>query len=142
MVLVGATVILSMIVLGSALSVTDDARGATTWNVNISGFAFNPPTLPIAVGDTVVWTNNDGTPHTVTSTDGSGELDSGDIANGGTYSHQFNTIDTFTYRCELHPSMTGSVTVSTVIPEFSNMPFIILGILGMVAGLMAIRRRI
>jgi len=36
-------------------------------SVNIQGFSFNPPTARVAPGGTVTWTNNDDTPHTVTS---------------------------------------------------------------------------
>lgn len=131
-----------MVVGAVALPVMLGARGAATSNVNISGFAFVPQNLLIEVGDTVIWTNNDGTTHTVTSTDLTGELDSGNIGNGGTYSHVFNAVGTFTYRCELHTGMTGSVSVENVIPEFSSVPFVFLGILALVLGLMVVRRRI
>lgn len=141
MILVLASIILSMVVAASALPFTLNARGATTWEVDISGFNFVPSTRSILLGDTVIWTNNDGTPHTVTSTDGTGELDSGDIADSGTYSHLFASPGVFTYRCELHPSMTGSVAVDTVIPEFSGLPFVMLGVLALVVGLMVVRRK-
>ena len=138
----GVVSLLTLIVVAVALPITLGARGASTSNVNISGFAFVPQNLLIQVGDTVIWTNNDGTPHTVTSTDLTGELDSGTISNGDTYTHVFNTVGTFSYRCELHPSMTGSVSVETIIPEFSSVPFVFLGILVLVLGLMVIRRRV
>ena len=141
LVLSGVLAIISTLILATALLATDGARGATTWDVDIRNFEFNPPSLPIAVGDTVVWTNNDGTLHTVTSTDGSGELASGDIPDGGTYSHKFDNIGVFTYRCDRHPSMTGSVAVDTVIPEFSTMPFVALGLLGLVLAIAVIRRK-
>src|SRR4030043_506634 len=114
-VIFGVVGLLSLIVGARALPIMWGARGASTSNVNISGFAFVPQNPLIQVGDTVIWTNNDGTPHTVTSTDLTGELDSGTISNGNSYTHVFNTVGTFSYRCELHPSMTGSVSVETVI---------------------------
>ena len=71
--------------------------------------AFDPPTLPIQVVDTVVWTNDDGLSHTVTSTDDTGELNSVNQAFGATYAHQLETIGLLTRRWEIHASMTGSV---------------------------------
>lgn len=83
---------------------------AATHQVPISGFAFVPATLTVAVGDTVTWTNQDTAPHTVTATSG-GTFDSGNLANGGTFSQTFASAGTFAYRCEIHPSMIGSVVV-------------------------------
>src|SRR5205823_7180265 len=39
----------------------------TTQNVSIAGFAFNPQTITVNVGTTVVWTNTDAATHTSTS---------------------------------------------------------------------------
>lgn len=39
------------------------------------------------------------------------ELNSGNIANGGFYSHTFNTAGTFNYHCTIHTNMTGTITV-------------------------------
>jgi plastocyanin len=43
------------------------AVAAADYDVDISGFAFDPASLTITEGDTVTWTNLDQTPHTVTS---------------------------------------------------------------------------
>src|SRR6185503_9813398 len=44
---------------------------------------------------------------------GTKELDSGVIANGGTYSHTFNTLGSYGYHCTIHGTgMAGTVTVS------------------------------
>jgi plastocyanin len=40
------------------------------------------------------------------------ELSSGNLGNGGTYSHTFACLGTYPYHCSIHPSMHGSVTVS------------------------------
>ena len=63
---------------------------AATVNVNIQGFAFSPQSPTINVGDTVVWTQNDNTVHTVTSTAAPFDLSSGNLSKGATYSHTFN----------------------------------------------------
>ena len=69
-------------------------------------------TSPPAVGDEITWTNVDGTSHTVTSNDDSGVLDSGNVSGGGTFSATFDEAGEFTYFCEIHPQMEGTVTVS------------------------------
>jgi plastocyanin len=81
-----------------------------TYNVGIVNYAFSPSTLNIKVGDTVVWTNNATTSHTVVSDSGT-ELNSGPLITGRTYSHKFNQAGTFAYHCSIHPSMTATVIV-------------------------------
>lgn len=76
--------------------------------VNIQGFAFSPSSLNVKVGDTVIWTNKDSAPHTVTSDSGS-ELASSSLSNRQTYSHTFNTAGTYNYHCNFHTSMKGQV---------------------------------
>ena len=80
--------------------------GANT--VDIKNFAFSPVALTVKKGDSVTWTNNDSTTHTVTS---SGNFDSGQLAPGKTFSHTFSEAGTFSYGCSIHPSMKGTVTV-------------------------------
>jgi plastocyanin len=78
--------------------------------VIIQGMAFNPVNITITSGTTVIWSNKDGTDHTVTSN--TGLFDSGSISNNGTYSHTFSSIGTFPYHCTIHTTMTGSVIVN------------------------------
>lgn len=80
-----------------------------TDNVTISNFAFAEKSVSIKVGDSVLWTNKDSAPHTVT---GDGGLSSGTLKTNQTYSFTFNTAGTFNYHCAFHPSMTGTVTVT------------------------------
>ena len=77
------------------------------YNVAISNFSFSPKEITIKSGDSVVWTNDDSATHTVT---GSG-WGSSDLKQGQTYSQTFDTVGTYEYYCNLHPSMTGSVVV-------------------------------
>ena len=70
---------------------------------------FLPEDLTINVGDTVTWTNNDDSPHTVTADDD--EFNSGNLAEGATWSYTFTETGTYDYRCNYHGSMTGSVSV-------------------------------
>ncbi len=87
------------------ITITTDSSGT---------FTFSPKTLTVPVGTTVVWKNMTGTPHTVTSDDGS-SFDSG-VANpiaaqGGTYQFTFTKAGTFAYHCSIHPFMKATITV-------------------------------
>lgn len=87
-------------------SSSSTAQSAT---VSIANMAFSPVTITIKQGDTVTWTNNDSTAHTVTSNNGS--FDSGSLSKGKTFAHTFDTAGTFEYHCTFHPSMKGTVVV-------------------------------
>jgi len=92
--------------------ITEASETRHTPSVSIQGFAFNPPSnLTVHSGDTVTWTNNDGASHTATSTSGPASFDSGIISGGGTFSFTFTTTGTYDYQCNLHTSMTASLTV-------------------------------
>jgi plastocyanin len=78
--------------------------------VEIAGFAFGPPELSVAAGTTVTWTNADSFDHTATGRDG--VFDSGELAQGQSFSFTFDTAGTFAYICNIHPSMSGTVTVT------------------------------
>jgi plastocyanin len=91
----------------SAAASASAASGAPA--VAIKGFAFNPATIQAKVGENITWTNDDTVAHTVTLDDGSSK--SGNIDSGTTYSHAFAQAGTFTYHCEIHPQMKGTITV-------------------------------
>ncbi len=76
----------------------------------ISDFSFVPDPISITAGDTVTWTNEDGFAHTVTADDDS--FDSGNIDGGATFEQTFDEAGEFTYHCNIHPQMTGTVSVS------------------------------
>lgn len=78
--------------------------------VFIQGLAFNPASITVAAGTTITWTNKDAITHTVTSD--SKLWDSGSVGPNGTFSFTFATAGTFPYHCNVHPSMTASVTVN------------------------------
>ena len=86
---------------GSAL-----AAGA---HVSAVDFRFSPQTVTIGVGDSVSWSNDGQSPHTVT---GSG-FDSGNLNPGQGYSHTFSSAGTFAYHCQYHQGqgMVGTVVV-------------------------------
>ena len=81
------------------------------WKVAIEDFYFEPADAAIQPGDTIMWVNEGNTPHTVTSDDG--QFDSEVLNPGESFMFTFPEAGTFSYHCEIHPSMTGSVSVGT-----------------------------
>jgi YVTN family beta-propeller protein len=82
--------------------------GAAPLRTTIAAFAF-ADTLKVAVGQSVVWTNADAVPHTVTG-DG-GLWGSGDIGGGQSFTMSFDKPGTYSYYCKYHPMMRGTVLV-------------------------------
>ncbi|MCX6788941.1 MAG: cupredoxin family copper-binding protein [Candidatus Jorgensenbacteria bacterium] len=80
--------------------------------VDIKNFSFNPGALTIKVGTKVTWTNNDSAPHTVTSSNTDGPLNSGTLTTGKSFSFTFSEIGSFDYYCTIHPMMKGSIKVT------------------------------
>jgi len=87
----------------------DGGTGAA--DITISGLAFNPSTLDVAPGDTISVTNEDGPTHTFTADDGSfdEELAPGDSADVTVEGESGTEIP---FHCEIHPSMTGTLTLA------------------------------
>ena len=75
----------------------------------VAGFAFAPDRVEVAAGTELTWTNEDPTAHTVTADDGS--FDSGTLDAGATFRTVVEGTGTVRYRCLIHPSMQGSITV-------------------------------
>jgi len=112
--LILASVALLAIVFGATAGVfSAGTASAANHNVSISGFAFNPGSITVAVGDTVTWANNDSVPHTATSASGvTPAFDTNNIQPGTSASVTFNQAGTFSYFCKIHPNMTGTVIVT------------------------------
>ena len=77
--------------------------------VVIQGFGYAPASLEVAVGDTVVWTNRDVVPHTVTAE--SRAFDSGSMAMGATWRYVAAEPGSYPYLCSFHPTMKGMLVV-------------------------------
>jgi len=71
--------------------------------------AFVPNTLTVPENTTVMWTNKDYGPHTVTST--KNIFSSGTIANGATYTYLFTAPGSYSYYSSLDTTMTGTIVV-------------------------------
>jgi plastocyanin len=81
------------------------------------GYVYQPNTTQVKVGDTVSWTNDDDTLHTVTSGSGTDEnagasFDSGMMGTEKIFEHTFTTAGEYPYFCIVHPDMIGKVIVS------------------------------
>ena len=85
------------------------APKAQATSASIMNFAFAPPTITIAPGTQVQWTNQDGFAHTVTADDGRFKSDS--IEHSETYSQTFSAAGTYSYHCSIHPFMKGKIVV-------------------------------
>ena len=97
--------------LFASIQVADAAPTAKPQNtpVDISNFAFAPPTITVAVGTPILWTNKDSTAHTVTSD--TRLFDSPVLGTADTFSEILTTPGTYTYHCSIHPFMKGKIVV-------------------------------
>ena len=95
--------------------------------VLIEGLTFEPETLNVAVGTTVVWENRDAVAHTVTAGEQgkqgapgvtedqpakpSGLFDEELEGDGATFSYTFDEAGTYRYYCDIHRQMTAAIVV-------------------------------
>jgi plastocyanin len=77
--------------------------------VQIVEFSYEPDPVVVQAGGKVIWRNEDTAPHTATADDGS--FDTGIVEKGKLGSATFKEPGTFTYFCEVHPTMHGTVEV-------------------------------
>jgi plastocyanin len=89
---------------------TAPVQAASANDITIQGFAFNPASLTIKVGDTVKWTNQDTAAHTVVADDNS--WGSGQLVQGSSFSFTFTKAGTYNYLCGVHPRMKGTIIVN------------------------------
>jgi plastocyanin len=86
----------------------EDTDGAT---VDVQDLAFQPADIEAAAGETVSWVSADTVPHTVTSTSGPADFDES-LPSGASASVTFDEPGTYEYACSIHPTMTGTVTIT------------------------------
>lgn len=84
-------------------------EAAKSEKVEIVEFTYQPDPVVVQVDGKVTWQNQDTAPHTATADDGS--FDTGTIEKGKLGSATFKEAGTFTYFCEIHPTMHGTVEV-------------------------------
>ena len=105
----------SIALLNFSCSKDDDPApvGPTTYNVSILPMSYNPATLTVKKGSIIKWTNNDATPHTVTSDDGT-SFNSNNIPAGSTFSLTTGSATgNFPYHCTIHGvTMAGTLIIT------------------------------
>jgi plastocyanin len=84
------------------------ASASKVAKVDINNFAYHPPTLTVAKGSSVTFSNSSKVSHTATR---GGAFDTGVIKTGKSVSVRFKQKGTFAYHCEIHPLMHGKIVV-------------------------------
>lgn len=72
--------------------------------------AFSPTQVTVVRGGTVTWSNGSGFAHSVNFTSAGAPSDI-NAFDSGSASRAFQTAGTFSYRCDLHAGMSGTVVV-------------------------------
>jgi plastocyanin len=93
---------------GEAAAAGGTARASRVATVVIDHFSFHPPTLRVAKGTKVTFSNTSAVTHTATS---GGNFDTGRIKPGTSIGVRFTQRGTFAYHCEIHPRMHGKIVV-------------------------------
>ncbi len=112
---VGGLVVIALLALFTLAPLAGAApRAAETKNITIKDFAFDPKTITINVGDTITWTNEGPSPHTVTA-DEAGGFDAGNLDKGATFSETFDEAGTFAYYCKYHGAKGGTGMAASIV---------------------------
>jgi plastocyanin len=80
-----------------------------THAVRIEGMKFVPERVEVAAGDTIVWTNKDIVPHSVTAEQA--KVESGELQTGKSFKFVARKKGEMSYICRVHPVMKGVVVV-------------------------------
>lgn len=102
-------VLAALLIAGQAApAAPGQATASRARTVDINHFKFHPPTLEVARGTRVVFSNSAGIAHTATDP---GSFDSGRIAPGDSFAVRLEHKGTFSYHCKIHPFMHGKIVV-------------------------------
>jgi len=77
--------------------------------VRIEGMKFVPERLEVAAADRITWTNRDFVPHSVTAK--AAAIESGDLAEGKSWTYVASKPGEIAYICRLHPVMHATIVV-------------------------------
>ncbi len=103
--------------MGMLILIHFSLAGQKSHMVGVTNNVFTPADITINVGDTVIWTNTEGT-HNVNGTTNSfpdnPESFGNDVGTGWTFTHIFTIPGDYSYQCDLHVAfgMTGKLTVT------------------------------
>jgi plastocyanin len=105
-----ALVAIAFAIPSTALAEPSIALGTTVERIKIPATGpvrFRPANLTVERGTRVRWVNKDGITHTTTS-----DLWNERLSPGEKFTRRFRRAGTFEYRCTIHPTMTGTITVT------------------------------
>ena len=89
---------------------TASSGGTEGTTITVKDFSFSPADLRASAGDEILVRNTDGVVHTVTAEDKS--FDTGNIDGNAEKTLKMSGEGTFSYRCNIHQYMKGTITVS------------------------------
>lgn len=102
-------IVVAVLVLSSLTSAVVANSEPTEHQVEIRNLTYTPSVLNVSPGDTIIWTNYDFVPHTVTADDES--WDSGLIEANGKWQIVVTKDMYESYFCRFHPNMKAGVEV-------------------------------
>ena len=95
---------------GAASTTSHGSSSGTAAHLRIANYAFAPASFTVRAGSTVTVTNTDSTAHTATAK--SGAFDSGTLDRGQSSHFTLKTPGIYTYFCQFHAFMTGTIKVT------------------------------
>jgi plastocyanin len=108
--------ILTLVAFAS-LAAVGHANAATTKDINITGSGFSPSSVTITAGDTIKWVNKDNANHQIYGQ--GGRFISPILGKNQSWTFTFNAAGSYSYKDELHPKLTGSITVKGAPPSLT-----------------------
>jgi plastocyanin len=110
-----------------ALMVAGPATAATK-TISIYASGFSPKSVTVTEGDTVTWVNRDSATHQVLAS--GGQFVSAILKQGQSFSFTFRAAGIYDYKDELHPKLTGRITVKGAPPTLTlaaSAPIVVYG---------------
>jgi plastocyanin len=96
---------------GAVASVCNDSTGSTVVAATVQNKTWSQP-INAKVGDVITWTNSDDVPHQLALDDGSCTMSANIAPSGGRAGLVFTKAGTYPFHCAIHPTMTGTITIS------------------------------
>jgi plastocyanin len=109
---IGLTILVAFMLVPALVIACNSQTAAATQTrtaIKIDNFSFSPPTVTVAAGTTVEWTNKDDIPHNVVSSDQA--FKSKVLDTDQQFAYTFTKPGIYEYFCSLHPRMTAKVIV-------------------------------
>ncbi|HEV7804509.1 MAG TPA: cupredoxin domain-containing protein [Solirubrobacteraceae bacterium] len=92
---------------------TTASPAAATSTIRIVDFIYLPDPVTVKVGQRIAVVNADRASHTITEVGSKPSFDSGTVVGRKRGSVTFSRTGTFKYFCQFHPTMKGTVTVTS-----------------------------